>query len=491
MPETVVDRLEVVEIEDEHRDVAVLLRPASECVLDAIGEQSSVREARQRVVERLVPELVLRFPPGGDVEEVALQHASAVRILDDARLVVDPDHASVPRVEAILDLERLAGRVRPGVSGEDLLPVVGMEERKEELGVLRPLLGREAEHGLDLGARVDVGAHLVEPVDIDGERQLLHERPEPRFCAAECLFGLLALRDVQREPLPERHPFRRLHDHGSILDPHQPAVGRPHPVLEPERLPARVGLVPGREHAAEVLLVDRRLVDPRRPEPLLGGVAEHPLDLGADVARADLRILGRRGVGDEGQLLDESAVAELRRPQSFRRGPALREIPDAGREHGRPGELDTADRELGREDLTVGAQRFDLDAPAEERSRANGRAGPARQRPPVRVAVGRRHDEIRDLGAHDLVPREAEDLLGRVVELEHAPLVVDRDDRVERGVQDRPGVRVAQVVNLGARRARFRPLRHRLPSIVTTPAPGDPRAGYVSIRRCRAAPGRG
>jgi hypothetical protein len=66
--QTVVDRLEVVEIEEQHGRVS---GAHDECMLDAIREQGSIREACQRVVERLMAELLLGLTPVGDVEEVS------------------------------------------------------------------------------------------------------------------------------------------------------------------------------------------------------------------------------------------------------------------------------------------------------------------------------------------------------------------------------------------------------------------------------------
>ena len=55
--EPVVDRLEVVEVEEEHR--RVVGRPACERLADAFGEEPAVRQAGERVVVGLVAELLL------------------------------------------------------------------------------------------------------------------------------------------------------------------------------------------------------------------------------------------------------------------------------------------------------------------------------------------------------------------------------------------------------------------------------------------------
>ena len=55
----VVDGLEVVEVHEQHRDRLVVALLSIDGVRDAVVEQRPVREARHRVVERLVRELLL------------------------------------------------------------------------------------------------------------------------------------------------------------------------------------------------------------------------------------------------------------------------------------------------------------------------------------------------------------------------------------------------------------------------------------------------
>ena len=60
MAEAVVDRLEVVEVDEQDGQPAAAPRCGSdERVLEAVDEQRPVGEPGQRVVERLVAELVL------------------------------------------------------------------------------------------------------------------------------------------------------------------------------------------------------------------------------------------------------------------------------------------------------------------------------------------------------------------------------------------------------------------------------------------------
>ena len=68
--EAVIDRLEVVEIDEDHRELAVVAPAARERQRQAILEQRPVGEAGELVVERLVAELVLERHALGDVAEV-------------------------------------------------------------------------------------------------------------------------------------------------------------------------------------------------------------------------------------------------------------------------------------------------------------------------------------------------------------------------------------------------------------------------------------
>ena len=128
----VVDRLEVVQVEEEHGRLAARA-PADERVLDAIGEQRPVGEPGERIVKRLMPQELLRLAACRDVEQVALQDLLATFGLGDhPRLVVHPDRATVPRDQPVVQVQRLAGDMGRRVRGEHRLPVVGVQDGDEE-----------------------------------------------------------------------------------------------------------------------------------------------------------------------------------------------------------------------------------------------------------------------------------------------------------------------------------------------------------------------
>ena len=64
-----------------------------------------------------------------------------------------------------------------GVNREHALTVLGVERPHEEVSLGEPLRRRVAEQRLDLRAREDVRARLVEGVDVDDERELFDQRP--------------------------------------------------------------------------------------------------------------------------------------------------------------------------------------------------------------------------------------------------------------------------------------------------------------------------
>ena len=170
-------------------------------MLDAVGEESTVGEVGDRVVEGLMGELVL--------EGLALADVAAVE--DDAadRLVVEK--VGVANFEAkpalVGVLERAFERVRVGahlarVVHDPLEPrAVGLGEEAVEARAL-DLVGRVAEHSLDRGALIGDDAVGVE--DRDQVARVRDERAEASLALlpVEILDerrGLERERDLRRE----------------------------------------------------------------------------------------------------------------------------------------------------------------------------------------------------------------------------------------------------------------------------------------------------
>ena len=102
---------------------------------------------------------------------------------------------------------------------------------------------------------------------------------------------------------------------------------------------------------------------------------------------------------------------------------------------------------------------------------------PAREGLPMRLPEARWDDELGELTPEDLLFRVAERALGRDVELEDATVVVDRNDRVERRVENRSRVCLAGAHARCAATPRTAVYDHCLLTIVPIRAATDPRSG--------------
>ncbi len=83
MTERVVDFLEIVEIEAEHRELVAVLGEA-QGLIELLAKQRPVRQIGQRVMARHVRNLFLRLLPFGDVLERRHPAAAPHRLIDDA-----------------------------------------------------------------------------------------------------------------------------------------------------------------------------------------------------------------------------------------------------------------------------------------------------------------------------------------------------------------------------------------------------------------------
>ena len=119
-------------------------------MLELLVEEGAVREPRERIEERLQPELLLQLPLGGDVEQVALQvERLAVVPEDDDAVVANPDDGPVSRDQPVLEAQRLVRRVSARVRGENAIAIIRMQGANEEVRLIPPLLDRVAEQRLD------------------------------------------------------------------------------------------------------------------------------------------------------------------------------------------------------------------------------------------------------------------------------------------------------------------------------------------------------
>ena len=128
MAETVVDGLEVVEVDEDDADRRASAPRALDRMLDAVCEESAVRELGDGIVERLVRELLL--------ERLALADISAVQ--DDAAHMLVLEQVCVLHLElepgSVAMLERALDDVCLGAAA-----CVGLADAGEDLREPRPV----------------------------------------------------------------------------------------------------------------------------------------------------------------------------------------------------------------------------------------------------------------------------------------------------------------------------------------------------------------
>ena len=196
VPEAVVDRLEVVEVEEDHGEPAPLAPAAGDRVAHALGEQRAVGEPRHAVVEGLVGELLLEHLALADVAAVEHDAADVLVLeqvghedLERALLAVPVHEHALDRLD-VLGVVGDAGGDEPG----EPAAVAGLDQLLEVAA--RDLLGRVAEHALD--RRALVGDLAAGAEHRDEVARVLDERAEARLAAPPV--HLLGERDaVERE----------------------------------------------------------------------------------------------------------------------------------------------------------------------------------------------------------------------------------------------------------------------------------------------------
>jgi hypothetical protein len=211
VPVAVVDLLELVEVEEEHRHL-IASRATPQGPLDLIVEQRAIGEAGEAVVEGLMRQLLLQrttlaHVPRGEDDPA---HSRVVPKVRDNALGVPPGSVGVPHPQLQGRPAGARTRVRVGEGGLQVRPVVGMQEIAERRPDQRP--GEEPEH-LPAG----VGHEADPPVVVDDGDHVggvLHQRPKATLTRAE---GPLPL-ERDRRAIPRcRHAhvqpvLRRRHD---------------------------------------------------------------------------------------------------------------------------------------------------------------------------------------------------------------------------------------------------------------------------------------
>ncbi|MDP9298918.1 MAG: hypothetical protein M3O98_09675 [Actinomycetota bacterium] len=178
MAQRVVDGLEVVKVHEQHRDGLVIALLPLDGVRDAVVEQRPVREARHRVVERLVRELLLEGLAFADVARV--QHdAVHVRVVHQVRAQgLDEQVGTVVVADPELDESRVSlGLVQRRQERQHAGLVVGVDQVRDpralQLGRVEPEhAGRRRARVSNRGVGVEHGDHVRGVLDQRGEALL-------------------------------------------------------------------------------------------------------------------------------------------------------------------------------------------------------------------------------------------------------------------------------------------------------------------------------
>ncbi len=190
----VVDHLEAVEIDEQHRELAVVATARLDREIEELSEHRAIGQTREAVVGREVLDSFLGTLARGDVlddRDVVQRGAGAIALHRDRE--ADPDRRPVLAHVALLELERRdRPRAQPGVQ------IVG----GRHVARMRDLLHREreqlafavAEHLAELRIRVEEVAVVVDVRNAD--RGELHRRGESLLALAQPLHRERALIEV-------------------------------------------------------------------------------------------------------------------------------------------------------------------------------------------------------------------------------------------------------------------------------------------------------
>ena len=213
VPEAVVHELEVVEVDEEHGGARAGPAGPGQDELQVLVEHRPVREAGQRIVVGQVGEPILGALALGDVEQEPLpEERRAVGSADRHGAVEQPHGPAVAGDQTVLLLEH-----RPLVAAlrrerADPLAIVLVQDGREEgAAVLHPVVGRVAQHQLDV--RADVRHPALERVHIRADGHVLDELAVAPLGRPQLLLGALALGDVARQARVEERVCDRARDH--------------------------------------------------------------------------------------------------------------------------------------------------------------------------------------------------------------------------------------------------------------------------------------
>src|SRR5262249_19586563 len=107
VPERVVDQLKAVEIEKKRRQALLAAPGLKDGEVQPVVEEQAIGKASERVVESQVFDLFLGSLALGDVDQGAFDDVRlSIRSLDEARVLQNPDEASIPAAKALLEVRK-------------------------------------------------------------------------------------------------------------------------------------------------------------------------------------------------------------------------------------------------------------------------------------------------------------------------------------------------------------------------------------------------
>ena len=201
MAEAVVHRLEVVQVDEEHRDLAGLASQPGQRMSDPVVEELPVGQSRQWIVEGLMLQPLLEALLSGDVHQDAVPGRFAPLVPQHHRVVAHPHGGFVAVTQPVggrRDCPRSIGKDGALLVGKYSLVIFGVEPPQPQVGIGHPLLRREAEHPLDLRAHVVPPPGHAGLSDVHDRGNSLDQEPVLLLGGTQIALQPLAVRDVLR-----------------------------------------------------------------------------------------------------------------------------------------------------------------------------------------------------------------------------------------------------------------------------------------------------
>ncbi len=188
---------------------------------------------------------------------------------------------------------------------EQFVVLAAVDERRQ--GNPGQLARFIAGHELECRIRLDDPSSDIDSHDT--EHGCIEDRAEPHLARSQSFFGPFSLSDVHHHALPIELPRGNIADDGGLLaHPGKATPPRDQPILGADRRKCSPRFRVCSDHAVAVVGVQDLEPQLALPEPFGDRVAEHVLDLWADVQRLGMRRVIQDAVevgGDSGDVFDQ------------------------------------------------------------------------------------------------------------------------------------------------------------------------------------------